>query len=70
MQGALKSLDFSKDVDGKVMEKFLNILKKSEDSITSLNKIKELAIKESTSFEKIKGGNKVNNRERHPKDRQ
>lgn len=70
MQSSLISLDFSKDVDGKVMEKFLNILKKSEDAITSLNKIKELAIKESTSIEKIKGGNKINNRERHPKDRQ
>lgn len=69
MQGALLSLDFSKDVDGKIMEKFLNILKKSEDSITSLNKIKELAIKEATSIEKVKGGAKVSNRERHPKDR-
>lgn len=69
MQLALKKLDFENDLDGKIMEKFLSIIKKSEDSILSLNKIKEMVLREMTSKEKVKGGNTVSSRERHPNDR-
>lgn len=69
MQLALKNLDFENDTDGKIMEKFLTIIKKAEESILSLNKIKEMVLREMTSKEKVKGGNIVSSRERHPNDR-
>ena len=69
MQLALKNLDFENDTDGKIMEKFLTIKKKAEESILSLNKNKEMVLREMTSKEKVKGGNIVSSRERHPNDR-
>ena len=36
---------------------------------TTLNKIKEMVLREMTSKEKVKGGNIVSSRERHPNDR-
>lgn len=69
MQQAMKNLDFENDSEGKVMEKFMTIIKKSEESIISLNKIKEMVLREMTSLEKVRGSGVISNRERHPKDR-